>query len=141
MVGGLDSLYPSGNRELLERVGDVGLLASEMAPGFAPTKWRFLARNRILAALSGATVVVEAGYRSGSLNVAARAAQLVRPVGAVPGAASSGTHRLLREGVASLITDTADVTALLSSSPGNGGQAFERAPSSVRSAHQQGRAL
>ena len=145
MVGGLDRLYPSGNRELLERIGDVGLLASEMAPGSAPTKWRFLARNRILGALSGTTVVVEAGYRSGSLNVAARAAQLGRPVGAVPGpvtsAASSGTHRLLREGVASLITDTADVTALLSSSAGNGGRAFERAPSIVRSAHGQGHAL
>lgn len=57
MVGGLDRLYPSGNRELLERVGDVGLLASEMPPGATPTKWRFLARNRILGALSGVTVV------------------------------------------------------------------------------------
>lgn len=145
MVGGLDRLYPSGNRELLERVGDVGLLASEMAPGSAPTKWRFLARNRILGALSGATVVVEAGYRSGSLNVAARAAQLGRPVGAVPGpvtsAASSGAHRLLREGVASLVTDTADVTALLGPSAGGGRQAFEREPSIARPAHGQGHAL
>lgn len=127
MVGGMDRLYPSGNRELLERVGDVGLLASEMPPGAAPTKWRFLARNRILGALSGATVVVEAGYRSGSLNVAARAGQLGRPVGAVPGpvtsAASSGTHRLLREGIASLVTDATDVTALLDPPARGSGQA------------------
>lgn len=145
IVGGLDRLYPSGNRELLERVGDVGLLASEMAPGVAPTKWRFLARNRILGALSGATVVVEAGYRSGSLNVAARAAQLGRPVGAVPGpvtsAASSGTHRLIREGVASLISDTAGITALLDAPAGSGGHVVERESGIARSTHQQGRAL
>lgn len=145
MVGGLDRLYPSGNRELLERVGDLGLLVSEMAPGAVPTKWRFLARNRILGALSGASVIVEAGYRSGSLNVAARAAQLGRPVGAVPGpvtsVSSAGTHRLLREGVASLVTDSADVTALLDPPAGAGGQAFEREPSIVRPAHWQGHSL
>jgi len=77
MVGGLDQLYPSRNQELLERVGDLGLLASEMAPGATPTKWRFLARNRILSALSGATVVVEAGYRSGSLRPRRRARRSV----------------------------------------------------------------
>ena len=145
MVGGLDRLYPSGNRELLERVGDLGLLASEMPPGAAPTKWRFLARNRILGALSGATVVVEAGYRSGSLNVAARAAQLGRPVGAVPGpvtsVSSAGTHRLLREGIASLITDATDVTALLDPPAGGGGQAFARESGITPSARRDGRAL
>ena len=145
MVGGLDRLYPSGNRELLERVGDLGLLASEMPPGSAPTKWRFLARNRLLGALSGATIVVEAGYRSGSLNVAARAAQLGRPVGAVPGpvtsAASSGTHRLLHEGIASLVTDATDVTALLDPPAGGGVQAFERDPSIARPSHWQRHAL
>lgn len=145
MVGGLDRLYPSGNHELLERVGDVGLLASEMAPGAVPTRWRFLACNRILGALSGATVVVEAGYRSGSLNVAARAARLGRPVGAVPGpvtsAASSGTHRLLREGVASLVTDAADVTALLDPPAGGGGQAFARESGITPSTHREGHAL
>ncbi|WP_454300803.1 DNA-processing protein DprA [Salana multivorans] len=132
VVGGLDRLYPSGNRELLERLGDLGLLASEMPPGATPTKWRFLARNRILGALSGATVVVEAGYRSGSLNVAARAAELGRPVGAVPGpvtsAASAGTHRLLHEGIAALVTDAADITALFGSAD-EGSQAFSREPS------------
>ncbi|AZZ39434.1 DNA-processing protein DprA [Acidipropionibacterium jensenii] len=145
MVGGLDRLYPSGNRELLERVGDVGLLASEMPPGATPTKWRFLARNRILGALSGVTVVVEAGYRSGSLNVAARAAQLGRPVGAVPGpvtsVSSAGTHRLLRAGIASLITDATDVTALIDPSARGRGQAVEREPDIARPPHRQGRVL
>jgi DNA processing protein len=102
-----------------------------MAPGATPTKWRFLARNRILGALSGATVIVEAGYRSGSLNVAARAAELGRPVGAVPGpvtsAASAGTHRLLREGIASLVADAADITALFGSAD-EGSQAFAHEP-------------
>jgi DNA processing protein len=117
LASALDRFYPAGNHDLLERVGGVGLLVSEMAPGSAPTRWRFFARNRILGALSGGTVIVEAGYRSGSLNVAARAAQLGRPVGAVPGpvtsAASAGTHRLLHEGIASLVSDAADITALL----------------------------
>ncbi|AYF99620.1 DNA-processing protein DprA [Protaetiibacter intestinalis] len=145
VVGGLDRLYPSGNRELLERVGDLGLLASEMPPGATPTKWRFLARNRILGALSGVTVVVEAGYRSGSLNVAARAAQLGRPVGAVPGpvtsVSSAGTHRLLREGIASLITSATDVTALLDPPARGRGQAVEREPDIARTPHRQGRVL
>lgn len=145
MVGGLDRLYPSGNRKLLERVGDLGLLASEMPPGAAPTKWRFLARNRILGALSGATVVVEAGYRSGSLNLAARAAQLGRPVGAVPGpvtsVSSAGTHRLLREGIASLITGATAVTVLLDPPARGSGQAVEHEPDIARPTHRQGRVL
>ncbi|GAA1144949.1 DNA-processing protein DprA [Microbacterium oxydans] len=145
MVSGLDRLYPSGNRELLERVGDLGLLASEMPPGATPTKWRFLARNRILGALSGATVIAEAGYRSGSLNLAARAAQLGRPVGAVPGpvtsVSSAGTHRLLREGIASLITDATDVTALLDPPAGVSGKALARESAITPSARREGRAL
>ena len=145
MVGGLDRLYPSGNRELLERVGDLGLLASEMAPGSAPTMWRFLARNRILGDLSGATVVVEACYRSGSLNLAARVAQLGRPVGAVPGpvtsVSSAGTHRLLHEGIASLITDATDVTALLDPPAGVSGKALARESAITPSARREGCAL
>ena len=85
--------------------------------GSAPTKWRFLQRNRLIAALADATVVVEAGWRSGSLNTAAHAAALGRPLGAVPGpitsAASAGTHRLLREFGAQCITSAADVRELL----------------------------
>ncbi len=145
LTGGLDRLYPAGNHELLERIGDVGLLVSEMAPGAAPTKWRFLARNRILGAISGATVIVEAGYRSGSLNVAARAAQIGRPVGAVPGpvtsAASSGTHRLLREGIASIITDAGDVNTLTRPPAAANGRAVEHEAGVGRSARRPGRSL
>lgn len=145
LASGLDRLYPSGNRDLLERVAGLGLLVSELAPRATPTKWRLLARNRILGALSGATVIVEAGYRSGSLNVAARAAQLGRPVGAVPGpvtsAASAGTHRLLREGVASLVTNSTDVNALLNPPANDGGQAFGHESGARRSTHRPGRAL
>jgi DNA processing protein len=145
LANGLDRLYPAGNQDLLGRVGDLGVLLSEMAPGAAPTRWRFLARNRILAAVSGATVVVEAGYRSGSLNVAARAAQIGRPVGAVPGpvtsATSSGTHRLLREGIAAVVTGTEDVNALLDPTPTNGGRAFERESGISHSTSRPGHSL
>lgn len=145
LTGGLDRLYPTGNHGLLDRIGDVGLLVSEMAPGAAPTKWRFLARNRILGAISGATVIVEAGYRSGSLNVAARAAQIGRPVGAVPGpitsAASSGAHRLLREGIATLITDAADVNTLTRPTAAANGRGVEPAAGVGRSTRRPGRSL
>lgn len=127
LAGGLDSLYPRGNAALLERIGEQGLLLSEAPPGTAPTRWRFLARNRLIAALAGAVVVVEAGWRSGALNTARWADDLSRPIGAVPGpvtsAASSGCHRLSRERGAVLITDAEDAVELL---PG-GEPAAERA--------------
>jgi DNA processing protein len=117
LAGGLDRLYPAGHTELLTRVGKEGLLLSELPPGAAPTKWRFLARGRLLAALSGTVLIAEAGYRSGSLHTAARAIELGRPVGAVPGpltsAASAGCHRLLRDGLGSIITGYDDVRELL----------------------------
>ena len=117
LAGGLDRLYPAGHAELLTRVGKEGLLLSELPPGAAPTKWRFLARGRLLAALSGTVLIAEAGYRSGSLHTAARAMELGRPVGAVPGpltsAASAGCHRLLRDGLGSIITGCDDVRELL----------------------------
>ena len=118
MAGGPDGLYPAGHRDMLERVADVGLLMSEMPPGSAPTRHRFLARGRLLAALSSATVIVEAGARSGALNVAREAHALGRGVGAVPGpvtsAASAGTHLLLIEGTATLVTGHHDLAALTS---------------------------
>ena len=116
LANGVDRAYPAGHSELLDRVADVGLLVSEVAPGTTPTRHRFIARARLMAALSAATVVVEAGARSGSLMVAEDAHHLGRAVGAVPGpvtsATSVGPHGLLRDRVASLITSTADVTAL-----------------------------
>ncbi|NHN54340.1 DNA-processing protein DprA [Calidifontibacter sp. DB0510] len=117
LAGGVDRPYPAGHRELLDRVGDVGLLLSELPPGATPTRHRFLARGRIMAALSGASVIVEAAARSGSLNLAAEARALGRRVGAVPGpitsVTSAGPHRLLREGKAQIVTESADVTRML----------------------------
>jgi DNA processing protein len=134
LASGLDRLYPAGNEQLFERIEQSGgLLVSELPPGSAPTRWRFLQRNRVLASLAGATVVVEAGHRSGSLNVASQAHSLGRPVGAVPGpvtsAASAGCHRLIQEGVASLVIDAQDVTDLLDSTVGfSGDRTFAYSP-------------
>lgn len=117
LAGGADRAYPAGHTQLIDDVADHGLVVSEVACGTAPTKWRFLQRNRIIAALATATVVVEAGWRSGSLNTAGHAATLSRPLGAVPGpitsATSAGTHRLIREAGAQCITSADDVRELL----------------------------
>ncbi|MCB7137687.1 DNA-processing protein DprA [Cellulosimicrobium marinum] len=117
LAGGVDRLYPAGNAELLAGVVDAGgAVVSEVPPGSVPSRVRFLLRNRLIAAFARATVVVEAAWRSGSLSTAARAAELSRPVGAVPGpvtsAASSGCHRLLRDGAAVCVTDAAEVAEL-----------------------------
>ncbi len=113
MANGVDRPYPVGHRELLERVADLGLMVSEVPPGAVPTRHRFLARARLMAALSAATVVVEAGARSGSMKVAQFAHDLGRNVRAVPGpvtsATSVGPHRLVREGNATLVTCGGDV--------------------------------
>jgi len=114
---GVDRVYPRGHEELLARVAEAGAVVSEVPPGSAPTRWRFLERNRLIAALASATVVVEAAWRSGALGTASRAAGLLRPLGAVPGpvtsAASAGCHRLLREAAATCITDTAELLELV----------------------------
>jgi DNA processing protein len=117
LAGGVDRPYPSGHTELLDRIARSGVVMSETPCGTAPSKWRFLARNRLIAALSDATIVVEAGTRSGSLNTAAHAASLGRALGAVPGpvtsAASAGCHRILREYDGRCITSADDVRELL----------------------------
>lgn len=117
LAGGVDRSYPAGHAGLIDDVARSGAVISEVPCGASPTKWRFLQRNRLIAALSDAIVVVEAGWRSGSLNTAGHAATLSRPIGAVPGpvtsAASAGTHRLLREYDATCITSAADVRELL----------------------------
>ncbi|MBS1698123.1 MAG: DNA-protecting protein DprA [Actinobacteria bacterium] len=117
LAGGVDRPYPSGHAQLFERILTSGALASEVPCGGAPTKWRFLARNRLISALARATVVVEAGGRSGSLNTAGHAAELGRPLGAVPGpitsTTSAGCHRLLRDYDARCITSVEDVRELL----------------------------
>ena len=116
LAGGVDVLYPAGHSALLHRIGRNGLLVSEYPPGVRPARHRFLTRNRIVAALSGATVVVEAGIRSGAASTAAWARALGRVVCAVPGpvtsAASTGCHALLRAG-AELITCAEDVREII----------------------------
>lgn len=76
LAGGVDRFYPSGHDALLSRIADAGAVVSELPCGSAPTKWRFLQRNRLIAASSLATIVLEAGWRSGSLNTAGHAAGL-----------------------------------------------------------------
>lgn len=117
MAGGVDRLYPVGNQALLEQVVQEGLVISEAAPGTMPARFRFLDRNRLIAALGRATVVTESRWRSGAQSTAHHAAELSRPVGAVPGsvqsATSAGCHRLIREGSAVLVTDVEDVLGLV----------------------------
>jgi DNA processing protein len=114
---GVDVAYPKGHDRLLAQVAEEGLVVSEVPPGSAPTRVRFLVRNRLIAALSRGTVVVEAALRSGSLSTAGRAADLGRVVMAVPGpvtsATSAGCHALVRDGRAALVTDVADVLGLV----------------------------
>lgn len=117
LAGGVDRFYPVGHEALLSRIAETGAVVSEMPCGAAPTRWRFLQRNRLIAAAAQATVVLEAGMRSGSLNTAGHAAALGRPLAAVPGPvtspASAGCHRLLREFDAICVTDAAQVAELV----------------------------
>ncbi|NQD89268.1 DNA-protecting protein DprA [Paenarthrobacter sp. CM16] len=116
MAGGVDRFYPSGNDDLLRTVATQGAVISEVPPGSAPTRYRFLQRNRIIAALASVTVVVEARWRSGALNTAHHAESIGRVVATVPGsihsANSAGCHRLLREGGAVCVTDAGEIAEL-----------------------------
>ena len=106
-----------GRSDLFERMRREGAVVSELPCGASPTRWRFLLRNRLIAAVSAATVVIEAGARSGSLNTANHALALERPLGAVPGpvtsVSSSGCHRLIRESGAALVASADDVMELV----------------------------
>lgn len=116
LAGGLDIPYPAGHSALLHRIGQHGLVCTEYPLGVRPARFRFLTRNRLVAALSGAAVVVEAGLRSGAANTAAWARSLGRVVAAVPGpvtsSASAGCHVLLRNG-AHLVTRCEDIVELV----------------------------
>ena len=116
LAGGVDVPYPAGHATLLRRIGRHGLLFTEYPPGVRPARHRFLTRNRLVAAVSGAAVVVEAGLRSGAANTAAWARALGRVVAAVPGpvtsSASAGCHVLLRNG-AELVTRADDIVELV----------------------------
>lgn len=114
---GIDVAYPRGHTGLFAKIATEGLLLSEQAPGTAPYRSRFLARNRLIAGLGSGTVVVEAGVRSGALSTAAHALRLGRPVMAVPGpvtsATSAGSNRLIASLRASLVTGLADVVEVI----------------------------
>jgi DNA processing protein len=124
LAGGVDVPYPNAHAAMLRRIGERGLLVSEYPPGTRPARHRFLTRNRLVAALSGATVVVEAGLRSGAANTASWARSLGRPVCAVPGpvtsSASAGCHVLIRDG-AYLVTRVDEIVEFV-------GMAGELAP-------------
>lgn len=111
---GVDRDYPAAHAELARRIAATGLVVSEYAPGVEPAPWRFPARNRIIAGLCAATVVVEARERSGALITADLALEEGREVFAVPGeigsALSAGTNALLKLGAAPL-TAVDDVLA------------------------------
>lgn len=114
---GVDLAYPRAHEALLSRVAAEGLVVSELAPGVTPNRPRFLVRNRLIAALSVGTIVVEAAVRSGALSTARHAAGLLRHVMAVPGPvtseSSAGAHDLVRAGGAVLVTGVGDVLELV----------------------------
>lgn len=110
---GLDRIYPAGHVGLVGRIAESGAVVSEYPPGTRPAKHRFLVRNRLIAAGSAGCVVVEAGRRSGARRTAGLSAAMGRIVMAVPGpvtsAMSVGTHRLIRDEAALLVTCVAEV--------------------------------
>jgi DNA processing protein len=113
---GVDRPYPRGHTALINRIAEQGLVVGELPPGDHPTPSRFIVRNRVIAALTRGTVVVEAAHRSGSLVTARAAQRLGRHTMGVPGpvtsARSAGVHELLRDG-ATLVTDASEVVELV----------------------------
>lgn len=116
LAGGPERAYPATKRRLHERIAATGAVVAELPPGTQARRWCFPARNRIIAALAQATVIVEAGERSGSLITAGLAADLGRDVAAVPGLVTAplaaGTNGLIADG-ARLVRGPADVLELL----------------------------
>ncbi|MDI3420838.1 DNA-processing protein DprA [Streptomyces luteolus] len=116
LANGVDTAYPRGHTGLLQRIAEQGLLLAELPPGAHPTAYRFIQRNRIIAALTRGTLVIEAAHRSGALVTARNATRLGRHTMGVPGPATSsqsaGVHQLLR-GEATLVTDAAEVIELI----------------------------
>ena len=114
---GIDINYPAGNARLFAEICESGALVSEVMPGHKALPHRFLTRNRLIAAMSQATLVVEAAFRSGSLRTARDAAELMRPVMAIPGPINSptseGCHRLIGERAAEIVTSVADAVEFI----------------------------
>lgn len=124
---GVDQPYPAGHADLLDAIAGAGAVVSEWPPGRNATRLRFLVRNRVIAALSTGTVVVEAGERSGALNTGRHARDLGRELMAVPGPVTSqqsaGCHTIIRDWNGTLVTSATDVlemvTPLGESGPGH----------------------
>ncbi len=118
IASGIDINYPAGNLRLFDEILENGAIVSEVMPGCKALPARFLTRNRLIAALSHATLVVEAAFRSGSLRTARDAAELMRLVMAIPGPINSptseGCHRLIGERAAEIVTSVSDAVELLS---------------------------
>lgn len=118
LASGVNVEYPVGNSRLFSEIQEFGALISEVMPNVRARPERFLTRNRLIAAMSIGTIVVEAAFRSGSLRTARDAAELMRVVMAVPGPITSptsdGCHRLIGERCAEIVTSVADAMELLS---------------------------
>ena len=117
LAGGLNHLYPLENLKLFNKISISGLLISEVMPSVSSKPYRFLIRNRLIAALSKATVVVEAEFVSGSIRTARDAAEIFRPVFAIPGevtsALSEGCHRLIAERIADIATSLDEILEII----------------------------
>ena len=117
IASGIDINYPAGNARLFEEICESGALITEVMPGVKAMPHRFLTRNRLIASMSLATLVVEAAFRSGSLRTARDAAELLRPVMAIPGEINSptseGCHRLIGERAAEIVTSVADAVEFI----------------------------
>ena len=117
LAGGVNRLYPNDNKKLFDHISTSGLLLSEVMPNVASKPYRFLIRNRLIAALSKATVVVEAEFVSGSIRTARDAAEIFRPVFAIPGevtsALSEGCHRLIAERIADIATNLDEILEII----------------------------
>lgn len=117
LAGGMNKLYPLENQKLFRNITKSGLLISEVMPNIESKPYRFLIRNRLIAALSRSTVVVEAKFISGSIRTARDAAEIFRPVFAIPGpvtsALSEGCHRLIAERVADIATSLDEILEVI----------------------------
>jgi DNA processing protein len=117
LAGGVNNLYPTENTQMFTKIAENGLLISEVMPNVKTMPARFLNRNRLIAALSMATVVVEAEFVSGSIRTARDAAEIFRPVFAIPGQISSklsdGCHRLIAERIADIATSLDEIVEVI----------------------------